>query len=151
MCVARYKGILDSIDKEKSDSVILPPAVRRTRSTTDADSARSPSSGTPRSLSKQDRKSLDDVPLTPTDVWDGEDSPHTEVFSVSPHFVRSESQEGSVCSSLGSASDLHNTELAGFLGSEGVLHPPTVMPLTQAIDVSEQVSKGLFWCISRDQ
>lgn len=46
-------------------------------------------------------------------------------------------------SSIASASDLRDhTERSTslqFFGAEGVLNPPTVVPLTHAIDVSEQV------------
>ena len=60
--------------------------------------------------------------------------------------LREESREGSLGSSIGSASDLIREAQergATFLGSEGVLHPPTTMPLNHAMDVSEQVELSL--------
>ena len=152
MCVARYKSVLDSIEKEKSETVVLPSALQRTLSASEVDTSSSPllsQGGTPRGSNKLERKSLgDDISLTSIDVWDGEEaSRDNNVFSFAPQ-VRSDSheQEDSVCSSLGSASDLHNhseDRPANFFGPEGALHPPTVMQLTQAIDVSEQV-----WCVN---
>ncbi len=135
MCVAKYKSILDSIEKEKSDVVVIPSPMQRTHSTSGSDRGTSPVTplGTPRGL---DRRSLgDDTSLTNSDVWE---DPNKEGGGVVPSRARCDSQEGSVCSSLGSASDLHHVE-RNFLGSDGALHPPTVMHLTQAIDVSEQV------------
>jgi WD40 repeat protein len=48
--------------------------------------------------------------------------------------------------SLASATDLldHNKPTSfQFFGNEGVLHPPTIVPLSHAVDVSEQVSVSL--------
>ena len=61
-------------------------------------------------------------------------------------FTREESKEGSIGSSIGSASDLVRDGLersTTFLGSEGVLQPATTMPLSHAMDVSEQVEVSL--------
>ena len=140
LCVARYKNILNSIDKEQSETVILPHPASRTRSMTDSDKSQSPQlSLHDLSSLKGDRRSID-IPLTPSDPWDAGIT--KEAFSLPPHLVRSDSQDESMCSSIGSASDLRefNEKSLTFLGTEGILHPPTVLPLTQAIDVSEQVS-----------
>ena len=138
MCVAKYKCVLDSIEKEKSETIVAHSKTQRTHSASnDGDMLQD----TPRNSAKLDRKSLGDD-LSP-DVWDDEVTSKDNVFNYSPQVVRSDNHEGSICSSLGSASDLQNIDekAANFLGSEGTLHPPTVMHLSQAIDVSEQVTR----------
>ncbi|XP_019857845.1 PREDICTED: lipopolysaccharide-responsive and beige-like anchor protein, partial [Amphimedon queenslandica] len=57
------------------------------------------------------------------------------------------SRSDSFGSSVASASDLKEVPPGDkpmqFFGAEGVLHPPTTVPLSQAVDVSEQVSVSL--------
>ena len=136
ICVAKYKSVLDSIEKEKSETTTLPSLLQRSLSVSDGERQ-----VTPRLSSKLNRKSFGDD-YSPANVWDdAEDATTNSVFNYSPQ-IRSDNNEGSsVCSSLGSASDLHNIDekTTHFLGTEGTLHPPTMMHLSQAIDVSEQV------------
>lgn len=143
MCVAKYKNILDSIEKEKSEVHRIQAVSMRPHSASDSvGRTASPlsTSSTSRlsSLRNEIRSIGDDVSLTNSDVWDGEDG-YKDVFTDRG---RTYSQDdSSICSSLGSASDLCNVDdkPANFFGSEGGLNPPTVMQLNQAIDVSEQV------------
>ena len=68
------------------------------------------------------------------------------VREVGKVLLREESKEGSIGSSIGSASDLVREGLErsiSFLGAEGVLQPATTMPLNHAMDVSEQVQVSL--------
>lgn len=69
-----------------------------------------------------------------------------EATAAGKVLMREESKEGSIGSSIGSASDLVRDGLersTTFLGSEGVLQPATTMPLSHAMDVSEQVEVSL--------
>lgn len=59
---------------------------------------------------------------------------------------RTESQEDSVESSLGSATDLRDmsVENAGMIfGAEELPHPPAVLPSSHTIDISEQIDASL--------
>ena len=124
LCVAKYKSILDTVERERVD-LSLP---RRQRSSTSSNGSQSPQ------LSLE-LGSLDDTspppPLTPDTV----------------RFSRSDS----FGSSVASASDLKDVPAGDrsmqFFGAEGILHPPTVVPLNQAVDVSEQVSTCICICV----
>ena len=121
LCIARYKTVLDSVERERVQ-LSLP---RRPRSSTGSTGSQSP------------QLSLD-VGKPPQDQFDS--SPAPPLTPDAFRFTRSDSFDSSVAS----ASDLRDpfnekNSSFQFFGSEGVLHPPTVVPLTHAVDVSEQV------------
>lgn len=146
LCVARYKNILDSVDKERGElSTIRTPHSRtdseRTGSFSETHSPQlSLSDIGGRMLTEGEHLEIpetSDLPQSPCDKGEGGLSP------LPSYLLRSDSHDDSA-SSIGSASDLREfTEKSvTFLGTEGVLHPPTIMPLTHAVDVSEQVSSA---------
>ena len=119
LCVAKYKSILDTVERERAD-LSLP---RRQRSSTSSNGSQSPQ------LSLE----CGSLPLDDT-------SPPPPLTPDTMRFSRSDS----FGSSVASASDLKEVPAGDrsmqFFGAEGILHPPTVVPLNQAVDVSEQVS-----------
>ncbi|XP_019855658.1 PREDICTED: lipopolysaccharide-responsive and beige-like anchor protein [Amphimedon queenslandica] len=123
LCVAKYKSILDSVEKERAD-LSLP---RRQRSSTSSNGSQSPQ------LSLE----LGSLPL---------EDPSSPPPPLTPDTLRF-SRSDSFGSSVASASDLKEVppgeKPMQFFGAEGVLHPPTTVPLNQAVDVSEQVSVSL--------
>ena len=114
-CVARYKNILDFVEKEQSD---LSPQ------------------------SKERSFSLTESPLVTESDEYNELSQSPDVAMDRYHYSHSDSVDDGTLS-IASASELRDNNEKSmsvqFFGTEGALQPSTVIPLNHAIDVSEQV------------